>query len=454
MGEIQGRGEQSSVAVQLIKEAHCQSNSLQIMAVRGVQNGRMGARLMSRMGAQQKNAVVLSTKQNNNDQDQEQRSQGASWGAFGLGLLGAGLAFTAPLLADEGKKKVFGKTQADRVRQYATADNVFDHFATYQLVNDIGRKTTLMSTRNFYNAMTPGSRISDEMMFGKSAYKQISNSELNSNYVVDMNELPVKGSNLLNAINDHGLLSYTDFHFLLLLMSTPTRYLDIIFHGFDISADGSVEAKEFIHVLARIANVKTDPDELMERGKTSGLVRYLFKDDLSGSLNKEDFVKLQADLIHDVLEMEFTRYVKDTSEKISETDFCRHLLYSSAISQKKEEMIKMVADEFDSRSKGITFESFKTFYNVLFGGADLERAMFFLDSEKQGVTSDEFIKIANWVVGRDVDPHVVEVLYCLLDKDGDRNLSTKEFSPVLFSWRNSRGFERGALSVSLGNMKF
>ena len=40
-----------------------------------------------------------------------------------------------------------------------------------------------------------------------------------------------------------GLLSYTDFHFLLLLMSTPTRYLDIIFHGFDISADGNVEAK-------------------------------------------------------------------------------------------------------------------------------------------------------------------------------------------------------------------
>merc|ERR1719266_1787067 len=147
-----------------------------------------------------------------------------------------------------------------------------------------------------------------------------------------MNKLPVNGSNLLNAINEHGLLSYTDFHFLLLLMSTPTRYLDIIFHGFDISADGSVEAKEFIHVLARIANVKTDPDELMERGKTSGLVRYLFKDDLSGSLNKADFVKLQADLIDDVLEMEFTRYVKDTSEKISETDFCRHLLYSSATS--------------------------------------------------------------------------------------------------------------------------
>ena len=35
--------------------------------------------------------------------------------------------------------------------------------------------------------------------------------------------------------------------------------------------------------------------------------------------------------------------------------------------------------------KGITFEAFKCFYNVLFGGADLERAMFFLDTEKNGI---------------------------------------------------------------------
>jgi len=424
------------------------------MAVRSLKNRR---KLLARLVGQQQAALTSSqAEEKGGGEDKEQKGDRSHrvWAA--AGLVGAGLAFTAPLLADEGKKKVFGKTQADRVRQYATTDNVFDHFATYQLVNDVGRKTTLMSTRNFYNAMTPGSSLSEEMMFGKSTYKQITNSELNSNLTVNLNKLPVNSdSNLLNTINQYGLLSYTDFHFLLLLMSTPTRYLDIIFHGFDISADGSVEAKEFIHVLARIANVKTDPDELMERGKTSGLVRYLFKDDLSGSLDKADFVKLQADLIDDVLEMEFTWYVKDTSEKISETDFCRHLLYSSAISQKKKEkMIKMVADEFDGKSKGITFESFKTFYNVLFGGADLERAMFFLDSEKQGVTGDEFIKIANWVVGRHVDPHVVEVLYCLLDEDGDRNLSTKEFSPVLFSWRNSRGFEKGALSVSLGNMKF
>ena len=84
-------------------------------------------------------------------------------------------------------------------------------------------------------------------MFGKSSYKQIALNELNSKSLREANKMPLaREGSLLNAINEHGLLTYTDFHFLLLLMSTPTRYLDIIFHGFDVSADGSVEAKVIV----------------------------------------------------------------------------------------------------------------------------------------------------------------------------------------------------------------
>jgi len=419
------------------------------------QSGRLLGRMVPRLNGQGVAQLSSHTSGGRQDQDQGGRRR-AAWSGVGMGLMGVGVCLKSSLMAEEKKeKKGVGRSQADRIRQYATADNVFDHFSAYQLVSETGKKTTLMSTRNFYNAMTPGSNLGEDVMFGRSSYKQIEPNELNSSYLVNANVLPVSGGNLLNTINEHGLLTYTDYHFLLLLMSTPTRYLDIIFHGFDVSADGFVEAKEFVYVLARIANLKTDPEEIMKSAKSSGLVRYLFKDDLSGSITKEDFVKLQSDLITDVLAMEFTRYVEDTSQKISEVDFCRHLLYSSSISQKKKDkMIKLVASEFQGKSEGISFESFKTFYNVLFGGADLERAMFFLDFDSQGVTRDEFSKIANWVVGTDVDPHVIEVVYCLLDEDGDRNLSINEFHPVLFSWRHSRGFQKNALCVTLGSMRF
>lgn len=50
-------------------------------------------------------------------------------------------------------------------------------------------------------------------------------------------------------------------------------------------------------MLARIANMKIDPEELMKNANNSGLVRYLFGDDLKGSLTKQDFVRLQAALI-------------------------------------------------------------------------------------------------------------------------------------------------------------
>ena len=44
---------------------------------------------------------------------------------------------------------------------------------------------------------------------------------------------------------------------------------------------------------------------------------------------------------------------------------------------------------------------------MLFGGADLERAMFYLDTEGRGVNREEFAKIANWVCNQELDPHVV-----------------------------------------------
>ena len=194
----------------------------------------------------------------------------------------------------------------DKIRQFHPIDSLFDYFSSFQLVDSKGKKTTLMSGRNFYNAMTPGSSIGHAFGRGKGSYMAITEEDVNADWMSSQNAIPGSPTGLLNEINKRGLLTYTDFNFLFLLMSTPRRYVDMIFHAFDVSADGNVEAKEFIYILAKIANVKTDPEELLT-SKKSGLVKYLFGDDLSGELTVDTFKDLQTRLIDDVLSLEFTR---------------------------------------------------------------------------------------------------------------------------------------------------
>ena len=67
--------------------------------------------------------------------------------------------------------------------------------------------------------------------------------------------------------------------------------------------------------------------------------------------------------------------------------------------------------------------------------------------------SSEFKNIANWVALEEVADHMVELIYALLDDNYDGFLSVKEFSPVLFQWRKSRGFQHGQIQIELGQLR-
>ncbi len=207
--------------------------------------------------------------------------------------------------------------------------------------------------------------------------------------------------------------------------------------------------------MAKVAKYPGDPEELI-KDKKSALMNFFFGEERDKSITRDDFFKVQRDLINDILFLEFHRYIPKGSSKktISEMDFCRHLLYNTNVPlKKKEKMLKRIQKKF--RGKGtldIDFLDFKNFYYVLFGGADLERAMFFIDAEKRGVTREEFYHIAFWVAHKILGEHLIDVVFTLLDEDGDAHLSIKEFQPILFQWRHSRGFQKAALQVSLGGL--
>ena len=92
--------------------------------------------------------------------------------------------------------------------------------------------------------------------------------------------------------------------------------------------------------MASVTNYKGDVSDLMDQ-KHSGLINYLFGKDRKKEINKEKFMKLQQDLMDDVLWLEFARYTKD-GETISEVDFCKHLLLCANITSKKKKQMVIV----------------------------------------------------------------------------------------------------------------
>ena len=101
-----------------------------------------------------------------------------------------------------------------------------------------------------------------------------------------------------------------------------------------------------------------------------------------------------------MLYLEYRRYDKEGKDVISEMDFGRHVLYNTSIpSKKKDRMLKRLEKQYGRGSPGITFDNFCQFYHLLFGGSDLERAMFFLNTKNsEGVDREEFSSIARWVL--------------------------------------------------------
>merc|ERR1719187_2975898 len=348
----------------------------------------------------------------------------------------------------------------NRVRMYMAPDKIFNYFASFQLISSSaggpGRKTMMMTPMDFYSAITPDCHLAHGV--GAGAHVDVTSDQVaKSDFYLDKSP---KKDGILNEIGAHGLLSYSDFCFLLTMLSTPQRYIDTAFNLFDVTGDGNIEAKEFAYVSTKMAHksggfgsyTNVDQEEIL--ASSSGLLNYLFGKDRTKSITREDIRKLQTDLLDEIMELEFGEYDKDGSGRISETDLCRFLLKNTKIPPKKKNaMLKRIEKKWPSKARGISLPSFKNLFYVLAGGAELERALFYLDVEGIGVDIDEFRKISSWVSGKELSDHVAKVLYVLLDEDGDGRFFKEEIGPVLFDWRHSRGFEKGSLHVSMGQLR-
>ncbi|XP_066584515.1 calcium uptake protein 3, mitochondrial isoform X2 [Prorops nasuta] len=288
---------------------------------------------------------------------------------------------------------------------------------------------------------------------------------------------------MFRNLRDKGIISYTEYLFLLSILTKPKTGFQIAFNMFDTDGNERVDKTEFL-VLHRILstseeafvlNVKlrepevkskerivsnsymetifshawrgrqgmdskhdlkttahVDDDQGLQRrhGTDTTLMIHFFGKDGTHELRYDDFRRFMENLQHEVLELEFHEFSKG-HDTISELDFAKILLrYTYLDTDEYDKYLDRIIDRSDLHI-GITFDEFRHFYQFLNNLDDFSIAMRMYTLADHPISKDEFRRAVKICTGTTLSQHIVDTVFVLFDEDGDEQLSYKEFIAIM-----------------------
>ncbi|XP_075052369.1 calcium uptake protein 3, mitochondrial isoform X3 [Mixophyes fleayi] len=345
-----------------------------------------------------------------------------------------------------------------------------------------------MSPKDFLESVT-----TDEPRSTKK-WKTLSRQDLNQ-MLLDTPPVWKGSSRLFRTLGDKGMISYTEYLFLLCILTKPHAGFKIAFNMFDTDGNQMVDREEFL-VLQEIFRkknekkerkgdeekcaqlrlqlygyhtttngvLKTDAQEHVSRSYWDTLRRStsqaLFSDLAEGAdeltssmihttllvhffgkkgkieLNFEDFYRFMDNLQTEVLEIEFLSYSRGMNT-ISEEDFAHILLRYTNVENTSSclENVRFRIPE----EKGISFDEFRSFFQFLNNLEDFAIAMQMYNFASRSIGQDEFKRAVYVATGLKLSPHLVNTVFKIFDVDRDDQLSYKEFIGIMKD-RLHRGF--------------
>ncbi|XP_071503457.1 calcium uptake protein 1, mitochondrial-like [Diadema antillarum] len=327
----------------------------------------------------------------------------------------------------------------NRIRAYSTPDKIFRYFATLKVMNE---DEVYMVPADFIRSITPDEKQPDGL--GLDQFKRIDPKK----YKADHGELDE--DSIFRLLGECGLISFSDYMFLLTVLSTPERHFEIAFRLFDLNGDGEVSYDEFCQVTdvmrAQTATGKRHRDRkttgnTLDKPINSSLNTYFFGKDLSKKLTFEQFNEFQQKLRLDLLKLEFRRYDPEDG-RITERSLAKLLLvYANLPKQRRSRMLKRVKKKFEEDEQGVTFEEFVALQAFLRNISDVDTALSFYHVAGAAIDPDTFKHVAKMVANVDLSDRVVSICFTLFDENDDGKLSNKEFIAVM-KHRIQRGLDK------------
>ncbi|XP_049575756.1 calcium uptake protein 3, mitochondrial isoform X2 [Syngnathus scovelli] len=293
-------------------------------------------------------------------------------------------------------------------------------------------------------------------------------------------------SKLFRNLRERGIISYTEYLFLLCILTKPHAGFKIAFNMFDADGNQMVDKREFL-VLQEIFRKKNEKKgrkgdaeksaqlnmqlygyqvapmnsvlkkdsqefvarsywDVLRRGASqilfsdlaeradenltidTTLLVHFFGKKGKAELTFDDFYRFMDNLQTEVLEIEFLTYSKGMAT-ISEEDFAKILLRFTNVENigaYLENVRHSIPDE-----KGITFDEFRSFFQFLNNLEDFAIAMQMYNFASRSIGQDEFARAVYVATGLKLTRHLVNTIFKIFDVDHDDQLSYKEFIGIM-----------------------
>ncbi|XP_039860434.1 calcium uptake protein 3, mitochondrial isoform X9 [Simochromis diagramma] len=276
-------------------------------------------------------------------------------------------------------------------------------------------------------------------------------------------------SKLFRNLRERGIISYTEYLFLLCILTKPHAGFKIAFNMFDADGNQMVDKREFL-VLQEIFRKKNEKKGRKGDAEKSAqlsmqlygyqvapmnsraddsitidttLLVHFFGKKGKAELTFDDFYRFMDNLQTEVLEIEFLTYSKGMTT-ISEEDFAKILLRFTNvenISAYLENVRQCIPDE--KKQEGITFDEFRSFFQFLNNLEDFAIAMQMYNFAARSIGQDEFARAVYVATGLKLTRHLVNTIFKIFDVDHDDQLSYKEFIGIMKDrlHRGARGYK-------------
>ncbi|ULT88239.1 hypothetical protein L3Y34_007437 [Caenorhabditis briggsae] len=258
------------------------------------------------------------------------------------------------------------------------------------------------------------------------------------------------------TMDQSGIISYSEYIFLLTLLTKSKSAFRIAFLMFDEDDNGNIDRDEFMLIARMFASkaatlsgtrlVHKSEEEVRKQDTT--LLLHLFGLRGNATLSFDEFQQFYENLQEELMEIEFYEFARGKST-ISPVDFARLILrYSIVNFDDYHKYLQRVQEKSSDDEQGITLHQWATFSRFLNNLAEFQSAVRLYVNSNVPVSEPEFARAVGCTIGKELDPVVVSMIFRIFDENNDGTLSYPEFLAVM-SDRLHRGL-RGRLEKPWG----